>query len=260
MHVTKRLPDAPDGIAPDGSEVRLLASVPRGSLAHFLLAPGQTSVAVHHRTVDEMWYFVGGHGQMWRHDADGLDDVVDVEPGSAITIPLGTHFQFRATGNEPLAAVGCTMPPWPGHGEAVASAGKWPATVGAGPGLAAADAGPPPHQPWTWLTHTAPFSARHDPDRPATFMIEQISDRTFSISGDGFQYNRDGEPPIEVTSASLPTTDFASIPRFMAWLVSRYGRHTPAALVHDQLVSPDMKVAERKAADATFRRMLEALE
>ena len=45
--------------APDGSDVRLLLRGSRGSTAHFELGPGQTSKAVRHRTVEEVWYFVG---------------------------------------------------------------------------------------------------------------------------------------------------------------------------------------------------------
>jgi mannose-6-phosphate isomerase-like protein (cupin superfamily) len=122
---TQRLPAEPDAIAPDGSEVRILVQQARGSLAHFSLAPGRTSRAVRHRTVEELWYFVGGRGQMWRRDAEGHESVVDVEAGVSLDIPLGTAFQFRSTGDEPLAAVGTTMPPWPGDGEAVGADGIW---------------------------------------------------------------------------------------------------------------------------------------
>ena len=41
----------------------------------------------------------------------------------------GTHFQFRSLGDEPLAVVGVTMPPWPGEDEAVVVPGAWPPTV-----------------------------------------------------------------------------------------------------------------------------------
>jgi len=120
----KRLPEEPDAIAPDGSEVRLLASTSRGSMAHFQLAPGETSRAVTHRTVEEVWYFLGGHGEMWR--LSGEDEQVDeVSEGVSIDIPVGTHFQFRALGDEPLRAVGVTMPPWPGDDEALFVAGPW---------------------------------------------------------------------------------------------------------------------------------------
>ena len=48
-----------------------------------------------------------------------------LEPGVCITIPVGTHFQFHATEGEALRAVGVTMPPWPGPGEADPVPGKW---------------------------------------------------------------------------------------------------------------------------------------
>jgi mannose-6-phosphate isomerase-like protein (cupin superfamily) len=120
----KRLPGAPDAIAPDGSEVRILESVSKGSMAHFQLPPGATSRAVTHRTVEEVWYFLGGRGEMWLRSGDH-EGVTPVEPGVSISIPLGTHFQFRALGDEPLRAVGVTMPPWPGDDEAVFVSGPW---------------------------------------------------------------------------------------------------------------------------------------
>jgi mannose-6-phosphate isomerase-like protein (cupin superfamily) len=122
---TQRLPAEPDAIAPDGSEVRILVRLDRGSLAHFSLAPGRVSRAVRHRTVEELWYFVGGRGEMWRRDAAGRESVVAVEAGVSLDIPLGTAFQFRSTGEEALAAVGTTMPPWPGDDEAVLVDGIW---------------------------------------------------------------------------------------------------------------------------------------
>ena len=66
MYDTKALPALRDAFAPDGSDVRLLLSLRGGGVAHFELAAGATSVAVRHRTVEEIWYFVGGEGQMWR--------------------------------------------------------------------------------------------------------------------------------------------------------------------------------------------------
>ncbi len=126
---TKRLPGQPDAIAPDGSEVRILLSLDRGSMAHFSLAPGETSIAVAHRTIEEIWYFLGGRGEMWRTLGE-QEEIVDVAPGVCLTIPCGTRFQFRSLGDVPLAAVGVTMPPWPGEGEAYPVEGKWKATVG----------------------------------------------------------------------------------------------------------------------------------
>jgi mannose-6-phosphate isomerase-like protein (cupin superfamily) len=117
MHpfTTRQLPSGVDAIAPDGSDVRLLLELPAGSLAHFSLAPRQTSVAVRHRTVSELWYFISGLGLMWRSQGD-RPETIEVRAGTAISIPVGTAFQFRATSDDPLVAVGLTMPPWPGGG------------------------------------------------------------------------------------------------------------------------------------------------
>jgi mannose-6-phosphate isomerase-like protein (cupin superfamily) len=126
--ITRQLSPAPDVIAPDGSAVRLLAAVPRGSMAHFTLSPGAVTRAVAHRTVEEVWFFVGGRGRIWRRLGDD-ETTVDVFRGVSIAIPTGAAFQFRADGDEPLEIVGVTMPPWPGEAEAYPVEGIWPATV-----------------------------------------------------------------------------------------------------------------------------------
>jgi hypothetical protein len=116
---------------------------------------------------------------------------------------------------------------------------------------------------WQWQTDTAPFFALGDDRRsPARFGFEQVSDNEFEIAdGYGFRYVPDGgEPPVVVTSSSLVSTDFASIPRFMSWFVSRYGRHTPAALVHDQLIERGMPFDRAMAADGAFLSMMAACE
>ena len=125
---TKRLPVARDAVAPDGSDVRVLLTLAGGGMAHFALAPGQTSTAVTHRTVEEIWFVLSGRGEMWRKQA-GREEIVPLEPGTCLTIPLGAHFQFRSVGDHALAAVGVTMPPWPGEGEAVLVPGKWEPTT-----------------------------------------------------------------------------------------------------------------------------------
>ena len=126
MHgfATKRLPDSPDAIAPDGSDVRILLELRGGGMAHFELGPERTSTAVAHRTIEEIWFFLSGRGEMWRKHGR-REEVVSVDPGVCVTIPVGTHFQFRSFGREPLAALGVTIPPWPGDGEAYEVDGKW---------------------------------------------------------------------------------------------------------------------------------------
>ena len=121
----RQLPAQADLTAPDGSEVRLLCQVSRGSMAHFTVGPGKVSKAVTHRTVEEVWYFLGGEGRLWRKQ-DGNEEIIVVSRGTSITIPTGTHFQFRCDSDEALAAVGVTMPPWPGEDEAAFVEGPWP--------------------------------------------------------------------------------------------------------------------------------------
>ena len=127
---TKRLPPAPDVTAPDGSNVRILLQLAGGSMAHFELAPGLVSIAVAHRTVEEVWYVLGGRGEMWRREGE-YSETVALEPGVCVTIPVGTAFQFKSDGPEALTAVAITMPPWPGDDEAYAVDGAWQPALGA---------------------------------------------------------------------------------------------------------------------------------
>jgi hypothetical protein len=65
-----RLPSDPTVTAPDGSDVRMLLGLQRGGMAHFELGAGHVSSAVVHKTVEEIWFIVGGMGQMWRRHAE----------------------------------------------------------------------------------------------------------------------------------------------------------------------------------------------
>ena len=64
---------------------------------------------------------------MWRR-LGGQEEIVELGPGVSLSIPLGTHFQFRCDGAQPLTVLGATMPPWPGEDEADPVEGMWPAT------------------------------------------------------------------------------------------------------------------------------------
>jgi mannose-6-phosphate isomerase-like protein (cupin superfamily) len=125
---TRQISEAADVLARDGSEVRILCQTGRGSMAHFALAPGAIAKAVAHRTIDEVWYVISGRGRMWRRHGE-REEIVELRAGLSLSIPLGTHFQFRADGDAPLAAVGVAMPPWPGEDEAYVVEGPWQPTV-----------------------------------------------------------------------------------------------------------------------------------
>ncbi len=122
---TGNVSDDYDALAPDGSEIRLLHQVDGASVVHCTLPVGAVSIPVKHRSVEEIWYFLAGQGQVWRAQAD-REDVLDVRPGISLTIPLGTHFQFRNAGDVPLEFLIATTPPWPGEDEAILlDAGRW---------------------------------------------------------------------------------------------------------------------------------------
>ena len=65
---------------------------------------------------------------MWRR-LGSAEEIVKLGPGLSLSIVVGTHFQFRADGDRPLAAVAVTMPPWPDIEEAYPVDGPWMATV-----------------------------------------------------------------------------------------------------------------------------------
>ena len=93
-------------------------------MVHCRLPVGAVSKAVMHRTVEEVWYFIQGVGQVWRKSED-VEAVVDVRPGVSLSIETGTHFQFRNIGDEALCFIIVTMPPWPGEQEAAPVEDYW---------------------------------------------------------------------------------------------------------------------------------------
>lgn len=131
----KMLAVAPDAVAPDGSLVRLLVRSVAGSMAHFELGAGEVSIAQRHRTVTECWYILEGQGQMWRKQNGSRGKTIDLRAGVALTIPVGTSFQFRNTGRAPLAAVAATIPPWPEAGDATEVQGAWEPSLGQSGGM-----------------------------------------------------------------------------------------------------------------------------
>ncbi|GCE22285.1 cupin domain-containing protein [Dictyobacter kobayashii] len=123
----KRLPEQMDVYAPDGTEIRLLASITRGSMVHCRLLPGQNSRAGVHQTVEELWYVLQGQGKVWlKSEHEEREEVL--VPDTSFTIPVGTQFQVRNTGSVPLCCVLVTMPPWPGEQEWVRVGDHWPAS------------------------------------------------------------------------------------------------------------------------------------
>lgn len=119
------LPETVDVIAPDGSEIRFLPALKGGSMVHCKLHLGEVTKAVSHKTVEEIWYILGGRGELWRKQGS-REEIAALLPGTAHTIPQGVAFQFRADPTEGLQFIIVTMPPWPNMEEAVPVPDHWP--------------------------------------------------------------------------------------------------------------------------------------
>lgn len=129
---TRPLPEQPDARSPAGAEIRYLLSDDACTMIHSTVPPGQISRATVHATVSEFWHVVSGLGEIWRRGASG-EEVAALAAGVTIDIPVGTAFQYRCTGSEPLRFVCFTMPPWPGDAEATYVEGPWEPTAPSGP-------------------------------------------------------------------------------------------------------------------------------
>jgi len=114
-----------DHTAPDGSEIRALLEVDAGGFAHCTLQQGSYSSAVRHRTVDKIWFVLGGHGEIWRSTVSGEEAQDELRPGRCVTIPVGISFQFRADGDSPLRIGIGTFPKSPADGDADPVDGRW---------------------------------------------------------------------------------------------------------------------------------------
>jgi mannose-6-phosphate isomerase-like protein (cupin superfamily) len=125
---TRLFPESPDARSPAGAEIRYLMEGDAGNMIHSTVPPGQVNRATVHATVSEFWHVLSGKGQIWRR-YESEEETSDLEPGVSIDIPVGTEFQYRCTGVEPLQFLCISMPPWPGDAEATVVEGPWTPTV-----------------------------------------------------------------------------------------------------------------------------------
>jgi hypothetical protein len=124
-----------------------------------------------------------------------------------------------------------------------------------------------PDAPWR-----GSFEVDGDPGGP--IHLEQIDARHFALystvhyvgdlTGLEAYLSEDALATIRlVTPERLPQTDLTSVPTVLRWFASRYGTHTPAALIHDWLIpqpsTPAVPGLTDQYADRYFRFMLEDL-
>ena len=115
---------AADYISPDGAEIRLILrpeveGTVNHSVCEAVFRPGQVSLAVRHRSVEESWYVLEGDADVWRRAPDGNAVITRIGPGDALDIPPGFGFQLRVAGPHRLRMICSTAPPWPGPEEAI---------------------------------------------------------------------------------------------------------------------------------------------
>jgi mannose-6-phosphate isomerase-like protein (cupin superfamily) len=67
-----------------------------------------------HHIVEEIRYCLSCLGQVWRR-LEAVEKIVNFHSGTCLTIPAGTHFQFRNSGRPPLCILIATLPPRPGQ-------------------------------------------------------------------------------------------------------------------------------------------------
>jgi mannose-6-phosphate isomerase-like protein (cupin superfamily) len=125
---TVTLPAQPAAKSPAGADIRYLIAGKTGNMIHSTVPPHQINRATVHATVNEFWYILEGHGEIWRDN--GLESIVtDLVPGTSIDIPARTAFQYRNVSDTDLQFICISMPPWPGDSEATFVEGKWQPTI-----------------------------------------------------------------------------------------------------------------------------------
>jgi mannose-6-phosphate isomerase-like protein (cupin superfamily) len=120
---------AADAKSPAGADIRFIMDGTTGNMIHSTVPSGQINRATIHESVSEFWHILEGDGEIWRRDK-GNEKITRLTPGVSIDIPVGTAFQYRNVGSEPLKFICITMPPWPGDHEASHLEGVWAPTIG----------------------------------------------------------------------------------------------------------------------------------
>lgn len=114
--------DLPDVVAPDGSAIRVLMDRTRNaarlSLAEATVAPGERTLCVSHRTIEEVWYILRGAGTFHQTAPDGTRTQAAVTAGDTVLIPAGHRFWGDNPGSGELIFLCCDAPGWPGAEEA----------------------------------------------------------------------------------------------------------------------------------------------
>lgn len=124
---TSRIPVVFDSISSFGAEVRSLLSIENSSLSLMELPSGFTTDPVYNNNIDEIWYIVGGRGELWRKQGSE-EKIVPLDTGVCVTIPRKVHFQVRTYGFQPLSLLVVSTPIMQGDYDAERVKGIWQPT------------------------------------------------------------------------------------------------------------------------------------
>jgi hypothetical protein len=89
---------------------------------------------------------------------------------------------------------------------------------------------------------------------PATVVVRRLDDEFWAVE-QPLVYR--GRRDVFIVPAGF-RTDFASVPRVAVWLIPRFGRYTPAAILHDWLCTEGIATGQvtSREADGLFRRIM----
>jgi hypothetical protein len=89
-----------------------------------------------------------------------------------------------------------------------------------------------------------------------TIDVRQVDDQNWTTLRALLYHGKVDDFPVPVDQR----TDFASVPRAFVWFIPRYGRYTPAAILHDRLCRNEVPGRiSRLEADGIFRQAMREL-
>lgn len=99
--------------------------------------------------------------------------------------------------------------------------------------------------------------ARFEGHLDTRHLDEPVDGKWFKVISKDFAFiDKDG---VRYDIVPNTYTDFASIPWYMRWMISRTGRHGKPSVLHDCLCCCDTHKVSRKKADQLFQEALEVV-